>query len=62
VRPNAAHEALARLQRSNWAAGGFITQNVDRLHQKAGTADVLEIHGTTHECAPRALRAAGLAA
>ncbi|KAK9837419.1 hypothetical protein WJX81_001137 [Elliptochloris bilobata] len=49
VQPNAAHEALARLQRGNWAAGGFITQNVDRLHQKAGAAGVLEIHGTTHE-------------
>lgn len=52
VQPNAAHDALARLQRGNWAAGGFITQNVDRLHQKAGARDVLEIHGTTHECAP----------
>ena len=51
VQPNAAHDALARLQRGNWAAGGFITQNVDRLHQKAGARDVLEIHGTTHECA-----------
>lgn len=52
MQPNAAHDALARLQRGNWAAGGFITQNVDRLHQKAGARDVLEIHGTTHECAP----------
>ena len=51
VQPNAAHEALACLQRNNWTAGGFITQNVDRLHQKAGARSVLEIHGTTHECA-----------
>jgi len=28
--------------------GPIITQNVDRLHQRAGSADVLELHGTTH--------------
>ena len=26
----------------------LITQNVDRLHQKAGATDVIELHGTTH--------------
>jgi len=43
-RPNRAHHALARLQE----AGLFlpiITQNVDGLHQAAGSTDVLELHG-----------------
>lgn len=48
VQPNAAHEGLARLQAAGWAKG-LITQNVDRLHQKAGSRGVLELHGTTHE-------------
>ena len=47
VQPNAAHEALARLQRAGWL-GPLITQNVDQLHHKAGSSHVLELHGTTH--------------
>ncbi len=47
VEPNAAHAALARLQLRGWL-GPLITQNVDRLHSKAGAVDVLELHGTTH--------------
>ncbi len=42
--PNPGHRALARLE----AAGlirGIITQNVDRLHQKAGSSRVVELHG-----------------
>jgi len=43
--PNAAHRALA-----SWrAATGLITQNVDRLHQKAGHAEVIELHGALAE-------------
>lgn len=48
VQPNAAHDGLARLQRAGWAPH-LITQNVDRLHQRAGSRGVLELHGTTHE-------------
>lgn len=47
--PNPGHIALARLQDQFEAAGkGFtlITQNVDRLHQQAGSRDPLELHGT----------------
>ena len=51
VAPNAAHHNLARLQRAGWLSH-LMTQNVDRLHQKAGSRDVLELHGTTHECVP----------
>lgn len=46
--PNAGHHALAALQRGGllW---GLITQNVDRLHQAAGSSGVLELHGSIHE-------------
>jgi len=42
--PNAAHRALAALERAGRLAG-VITQNVDRLHQAAGSARVVELHG-----------------
>jgi NAD-dependent deacetylase len=47
ARPNAAHEALARLDRSGVAVR-VITQNIDGLHQRAGlpARKVLELHGT----------------
>ena len=47
ARPNAAHEALARLAGSDIDTH-VITQNIDELHQRAGTpADrVIELHGT----------------
>ena len=32
--------------------GPLVTQNVDRLHSRAGYKDVLELHGTTHRCWP----------
>lgn len=45
VRPNAAHEALARLDRE-WAGGLLIvTQNVDDLHERAGARRLLHMHG-----------------
>ncbi|KAL6749420.1 DHS-like NAD/FAD-binding domain-containing protein [Haematococcus lacustris] len=49
-RPSGAQEGLARLVQAGWVSH-IITQNVDRLHHKAGTpADrVLELHGTTFE-------------
>jgi NAD-dependent deacetylase sirtuin 4 len=46
--PNAAHHALARWHRTGLLTG-LITQNVDRLHQKAGHPDVLELHGALAE-------------
>lgn len=47
VEPNGAHTALAALQSRGWLST-LITQNVDRLHHKAGSNDVVELHGTTH--------------
>ncbi|WP_420607671.1 NAD-dependent deacylase [Novosphingopyxis sp.] len=45
VRPNSAHEALARLDRE-WTGGLLIvTQNVDDLHERAGASRVLHMHG-----------------
>lgn len=45
--PNAAHEALAGLQ-SAQQIDGLITQNVDTLHDQAGSHDVIELHGSLH--------------
>lgn len=42
--PNAGHRAVTALQRAG-AVGTIITQNVDGLHQQAGSDDVLELHG-----------------
>jgi len=43
--PNAAHYALAELEQSN-RLQAVITQNVDLLHQKAGSKHIIELHGT----------------
>ncbi len=42
--PNDGHFALARLERAG-AVSGVITQNVDRLHQRAGSRRVVDLHG-----------------
>ncbi len=44
-RPNAAHEALAELERRGLIEG-VVTQNIDRLHQAGGSANVVEVHGS----------------
>jgi NAD-dependent SIR2 family protein deacetylase len=62
AQPNAAHHALAQLG----AAGRIsrlVTQNVDGLHQRAGSTDVVELHGSIDEvlcldCGARHTRAA----
>jgi len=43
--PNAAHVALARLEREG-KLKAVITQNIDGLHQKAGSVNVVELHGS----------------
>jgi len=45
ARPNPAHEALARLE-SLGRLAAVITQNIDGLHQRAGSRRVVEYHGT----------------
>jgi NAD-dependent SIR2 family protein deacetylase len=44
ARPNDAHRALAALERRG-RVGLLVTQNVDRLHQAAGNAAVVDLHG-----------------
>jgi len=43
--PNAAHTALAQLERAR-LLDGVVTQNVDGLHQRAGSENVIEVHGS----------------
>lgn len=45
ARPNAAHEALAELEREGYV-DAVVTQNIDRLHELAGSRDVVEVHGS----------------
>jgi NAD-dependent deacetylase len=44
-RPNRAHELLAKLERSGLLQA-VITQNIDGLHRRAGTSELVEVHGT----------------
>lgn len=46
IEPNITHYKLAELERSGKLAA-IITQNIDGLHQKAGSKRVFEVHGTT---------------
>lgn len=48
ARPNATHDALARLERAGLLTG-IVTQNVDRLHHVAGSRRVVELHGALAE-------------
>jgi NAD-dependent SIR2 family protein deacetylase len=62
TRPNAGHHAVARLE-ADGGAVGVITQNVDRLHQLAGSREVIDLHGTYADviclaCGDRVTRAA----
>ena len=47
VKPNRAHTRLAELERAG-KLRAVITQNIDGLHQLAGSKKVLELHGSTH--------------
>lgn len=45
--PNNAHKALAELEKQG-KLKAIITQNIDGLHQMAGSKNVLELHGSVH--------------
>jgi len=45
VEPNAAHLAIAELERRG-IVRGLITQNIDGLHERAGSTNVVEVHGS----------------
>lgn len=44
LKPNSAHEAIARWQ-DHFKSFHLVTQNIDGLHQAAGSRDVIELHG-----------------
>jgi NAD-dependent deacetylase len=46
--PNAAHEALAELERRGLVQA-VVTQNIDLLHTRAGSVDVVEVHGSIRD-------------
>jgi NAD-dependent deacetylase len=50
VQPNPAHRAIARIEEAG-RGHGVVTQNIDGLHQLAGSTNVVEIHGTAREVA-----------
>lgn len=45
IKPNAAHEALARLEKDYPGEVLTVTQNIDPLHEMAGTANLIHMHG-----------------
>lgn len=47
AKPNAAHVALAKLEKEG-LLDAVVTQNIDGLHQAAGSKKVLELHGSIH--------------
>jgi NAD-dependent deacetylase len=48
--PNRAHAALVALERAG-RLDAVITQNIDRLHERAGTQNLVEVHGSiSHSC------------
>ncbi len=47
AKPNKAHQVIARLETAGFVRG-VITQNIDGLHQRAGSKNVQEFHGTIH--------------
>lgn len=47
AQPNAAHLKLAELEQAGKLTG-VVTQNIDGLHQKAGSRHVMELHGSVH--------------
>ena len=46
--PNGGHRALAELEQEGWIRA-IVTQNVDGLHGRAGSRDVVEVHGSLRE-------------
>ena len=49
AKPNAAHQAITRLQDLYPAEISVVTQNVDTLHEKAGNKNIYHIHGQINQ-------------
>ena len=48
IKPNVTHNYLAKLEEKG-KLKAVVTQNIDGLHQRAGSKNVLEVHGTTYK-------------
>jgi NAD-dependent deacetylase len=49
AQPNAGHVALAQLERAGHVRA-VVTQNIDTLHERAGSREVVEVHGSIRTC------------
>ena len=49
AKPNAAHQALALFEQRHRGSVTILTQNIDSLHQRAGSSRVVEVHGSLRE-------------
>ena len=49
AQPNDAHRALAELERRGYVRA-VVTQNIDLLHERAGTRELVEVHGSIRQC------------
>lgn len=49
AKPNPVHLAIAAMQRAGYVKK-LITQNIDGLHQAAGSPEVIEVHGSLRDC------------
>jgi NAD-dependent deacetylase len=47
AKPNSAHQLLAKLEEMG-KVKAILTQNIDGLHQAAGSKNILELHGSVH--------------
>lgn len=56
IKPNAAHIALARLEAESLEPVLVVTQNVDDMHERAGSKKVLHMHGTLLDALCRSCR------
>ena len=45
AQPNDGHRALAELEERGWVSA-VVTQNIDRLHERAGSRELVEVHGS----------------
>mgnify|MGYP006197371781 CR=1 FL=1 len=54
VEPNAAHQALAELEQTMGSALLVVTQNIDDLHERAGSKNVIHMHGELYKVRCRA--------
>jgi NAD-dependent deacetylase len=50
IKPNKAHEAIAGLEKHRGTSCLVVTQNIDNLHERAGTEKIIHMHGELLKC------------